>query len=408
VIHARIPRPARKPRGHGHNYRPLRTQASGECRHPLVIGREDASLTGADASNALSRSVAGTWCARHENRRSWRASEVCKAVHCCTERGVLGTGERSPRRTWGLAVGRGRAAPAVAGSAADEPHVRFFVSVAGRRGAVVELADLLSGQLDAVGGGVLLKAGDPLGAGDRGDVAALGQQPGQGYLRPSGEKGTKPMPSSRVSGSTSASGSRVHREYSDSSAVTGWTAWARRMVAGPAADRPVWQTLPSAVVDALRVAGGDGRLSAEELDTRLESALSARTLGELAELTADLPIAPAAKGKDVLVVEQHGGRYAREGRWSVPARIELRTQECRVTLDFTHAVITSNVLRIETDMVHGKLFIVSSPGIVIDTDGLNLTYSKLKLHSKNAAADPRLRIELVGKLLHAKVIEQRP
>ena len=95
------------------------------------------------------------------------------------------------------------------------------------------------------------------------------------------------------------------------------------------------------VVDALRVAAGDGRLSAEELDTRLESALSARTLGELAGLTADLPIAPAAKGNDVLVVEQHGGRYVREGRWPVPARIELRTQECRVTLDFTHAVITS-------------------------------------------------------------------
>ena len=38
------------------------------------------------------------------------------------------------------------------------------------------------------------------------------------------------------------------------------------------------------VIDALRVAGGDGRLSAEELDTRLERALSARTLGELAGL----------------------------------------------------------------------------------------------------------------------------
>ena len=161
------------------------------------------------------------------------------------------------------------------------------------------------------------------------------------------------------------------------------------------------------VVDALRIAGGDGRLSAEELDTRLESALSARTLGELARLTADLPIAPAATGKDVLVVEQHGGRYVREGRWPVPARIELRTQECRVTLDFTHAVITSNVLRIEMDMVHGKLFIVSSPGTVLDPDGLSLTYSKLKLHSGNAAADPRLRIELAGRLLHAKVIERR-
>jgi Domain of unknown function (DUF1707) len=46
------------------------------------------------------------------------------------------------------------------------------------------------------------------------------------------------------------------------------------------------------VVDVLRVAAGDGRLSAEELDARLESALSARTLGELAGLTADLPGGP--------------------------------------------------------------------------------------------------------------------
>jgi len=98
------------------------------------------------------------------------------------------------------------------------------------------------------------------------------------------------------------------------------------------------------VVDALRVAAGDGRLSAEELDTRLEGALSARTLGELAELTADLPIAPAARDKDVLVVEQHGGRYVREGRWPVPARIELRTRECKVTLDFTDAWLRSRVL----------------------------------------------------------------
>ena len=159
------------------------------------------------------------------------------------------------------------------------------------------------------------------------------------------------------------------------------------------------------VVDALRIAGGDGRLSAEELDTRLERALSARTLGELAGLTTDLPNAAAAK--EVLVIRQHAGKYVQDGRWLVPARIELRTQMCRVTLDFTHAVITSSVLRIETDMVHGKLLIVSPPGIVINTDGLNLTYSKLKLRSTNAAADPRLRIELAGRLLHAKVIEKR-
>jgi hypothetical protein len=57
------------------------------------------------------------------------------------------------------------------------------VVAAGGRGEVVEFADLLCGQFDAVGGGVLLDPGDPSGAGDRGDVVALGQQPGQGYLR---------------------------------------------------------------------------------------------------------------------------------------------------------------------------------------------------------------------------------
>jgi DUF1707 SHOCT-like domain len=116
------------------------------------------------------------------------------------------------------------------------------------------------------------------------------------------------------------------------------------------------------VVDALRVAGGDGRLTTEELDARLERALSARTLGELAELTAD----------------------------------------------FTDAVITSRALRIEADMVHGKLFIVSSPGIVINTDGLTCTYSRLKIHSTDEAADSRLRVEFADRLLRAKIIERRP
>ncbi|MFB7032553.1 MULTISPECIES: DUF1707 domain-containing protein [unclassified Streptomyces] len=47
-------------------------------------------------------------------------------------------------------------------------------------------------------------------------------------------------------------------------------------------------------VDVLRIAAGDGLLTADELDERLETALSARTLSELAVLTADLPTAPTA------------------------------------------------------------------------------------------------------------------
>jgi hypothetical protein len=92
----------------------------------------------------------------------------------------------------------------------------------------------------------------------------------------------------------------------------------------------------------------------------------------------------------------------------VPNRIEVRTKLCRVTLDFTDAVIISRTVRIETDMQHGKLVIVGAPGIVIDADGLSLVFSKTRLRSYSAAADPRLRIELAGTLKHAKVVERRP
>ena len=43
------------------------------------------------------------------------------------------------------------------------------------------------------------------------------------------------------------------------------------------------------VVELLRVSAGDGRLTADELDERLELAMTARTYGELAAITADLP-----------------------------------------------------------------------------------------------------------------------
>jgi hypothetical protein len=91
----------------------------------------------------------------------------------------------------------------------------------------------------------------------------------------------------------------------------------------------------------------------------------------------------------------------------VPERIQLHSKLCKVTLDFTDALIPSTVLRIDAEIQHGKLIIVTSPGIVIDTGDLTLTYSKVKLKARKAAADhPRLRIEIVGALYFAKVIEQ--
>ncbi|MFF3490111.1 DUF1707 domain-containing protein [Streptomyces sp. NPDC002795] len=163
------------------------------------------------------------------------------------------------------------------------------------------------------------------------------------------------------------------------------------------------------VVDVLRVAAGDGMLTAEELDERLDVALSARTLAELAPLTADLR--PAPEAKDVVRIEQaHSGAIERLGRWVVPRRLELAVTFCAVTLDFTDAVHTHDTLVIDSQMVGKRLTLVTGPGIVVDTDGLQLAHCKVK--QRHRPADPggpvTLRIQLVGHKTHGSVVVRPP
>ncbi|MFJ6633551.1 DUF1707 domain-containing protein [Streptomyces sp. NPDC091376] len=167
------------------------------------------------------------------------------------------------------------------------------------------------------------------------------------------------------------------------------------------------------VVDVLRIAAGDGLLTADELDERLEAALSARNLSELAPLTADLPPVSATGGltgaevKDVVRIEQvHSGAVERVGRWVVPRRLELAVQWCEVTLDFTDAVITQDTLRIDVDMVGKTLKLVTRPGIVVDTDGLQLVHSGVTYRRTptNPGTPVILRVELVGLKAHGRVV----
>ncbi|MEU4986713.1 DUF1707 domain-containing protein [Streptomyces sp. NPDC021969] len=174
------------------------------------------------------------------------------------------------------------------------------------------------------------------------------------------------------------------------------------------------------VVDVLRVAAGDGLLTADELDERLEVALSARTLSELAVLTADLPTASTVVGgpaagtaevKDVVRIEQvHSGPVARAGRWVLPRRLELAVTWCDVTLDFTEAVITQDTLRIDVAMAGKSLTLITSPGIEVDVDGLTLAHCKLRRHRSPAVSDTptTLRVELVGHKAHGKVVVRPP
>ncbi|WSQ07663.1 DUF1707 domain-containing protein [Streptomyces sp. NBC_01231] len=168
------------------------------------------------------------------------------------------------------------------------------------------------------------------------------------------------------------------------------------------------------VVDVLRVAAGDGRLTAEELDERVGAALTARTMGELADLTVDLPtVTTASRGaaevKDLVRIEQEGASTRRGEGWVVPRRMEIRSAWGEVVLDFTQAVITHDTLRLDLDLRGGSLKLLTRPGVVVDTDDLVTNYAKIKAR-RSAVPEPPvvLRVEVAGEVTYGQVVVRPP
>jgi hypothetical protein len=158
------------------------------------------------------------------------------------------------------------------------------------------------------------------------------------------------------------------------------------------------------VAEILRVAAGDGRLTAEELDERLEAALTARTYGELAVITRDLPAAPVPgmiagipEPKELVRIDCRSGRAKRDGRWVVPRRMQVRVTSGSVELDFTQAMITQPSLHIEADVRSGRLTLVTRPGVVVDADDVTVRSGNVKIRAPWGTQVPViLRVQVPG------------
>jgi hypothetical protein len=173
------------------------------------------------------------------------------------------------------------------------------------------------------------------------------------------------------------------------------------------------------VVEMLRVAAGDGRLTAEELDERLELALTARTYSELAVLTTDLPVAaggsPAGlqppEAKDLVRIDCGSGSAKRDGHWVVPQRMEVLVTSGSVKLDLTHAVISSPVLKLDADVKSGSLTLVTRPGIIIDADDVAVRSGSVRVKTHRGAAasvPPMLRVQVTGKVSSGSLTARPP
>jgi hypothetical protein len=148
------------------------------------------------------------------------------------------------------------------------------------------------------------------------------------------------------------------------------------------------------VVEQLRVAAGDGRLTAEELDERLETALTARTCAELAPLLSDLPSSGSATGTgpapvgdvpELTRLRAHRSNLERRGAWIVPRRLELDARSANVEIDFTSAVVGHQVLDLDLTVKSCNVRLVVPPGMVVTVDDLAVESSSVQQRVRHPA-----------------------
>jgi DUF1707 SHOCT-like domain len=137
--------------------------------------------------------------------------------------------------------------------------------------------------------------------------------------------------------------------------------------------------------DLLRHAAGEGRLTVEELDQRLDVAYAARTSAELDRLVADvvverrpvegrLPVRPGEGGTRRLVSILSG--HDRRGRWRVAPRCSVINVMGGSDLDFNDAELAA-------ERVELRIFSLMGGTDVYVPEGLNVEVSEFSLMGGN-------------------------
>ncbi|MEV4217840.1 MULTISPECIES: DUF1707 SHOCT-like domain-containing protein [Nonomuraea] len=138
-----------------------------------------------------------------------------------------------------------------------------------------------------------------------------------------------------------------------------------------------------AVVEMLREASVEGRLTLAELTDRTEAAYTATTHAELALLTQDLPAAPAAPGQ----VQPREGRKRRwfvgimgdtkrRGTWRIDQELGAVAVMGDVLLDLREAEVRTDLVEITAVSVMGDVKIIVPDGVNVDLDGVAIMGDK--------------------------------
>ena len=121
------------------------------------------------------------------------------------------------------------------------------------------------------------------------------------------------------------------------------------------------------VLALLAEAMSDGRLTPDEHAERVQRACTARTLGELTDLTTDLVVASAQP------VRLDGGRVIsgifgpakRDGRWVVPEVLTVNAMFGEVEVDVTQAILQARHVQLHATVIGARLVLIVPDGVSV-------------------------------------------
>ena len=157
------------------------------------------------------------------------------------------------------------------------------------------------------------------------------------------------------------------------------------------APRPVSEDDRDTAVRRLQDAYADGHLSREEMDERLDRALTATTRGELTSALDSLPDEDAGTTSTIAAA---GGRIRRRGPWRVPRNLRVESAFGRVRLDLSRAVIEHRQVDIELRLGTGRATITVPRDAVVDVEGLRTGWkdTRYKPRLPTGPGGPKIRI----------------
>lgn len=163
------------------------------------------------------------------------------------------------------------------------------------------------------------------------------------------------------------------------------------------------------VLALLAEAMSDGRLTPDEHAERVQRACAARTLGELADLTADLVAASAQPVRldDARMITGVFGPARRDGRWVVPENLTVTAMFGEVEVDVTEAILQARHVRLHANVIGGRLRLVVPDGVSVVVTA-PMVLGRTRGATPLPAGSETPVIEVTGLVLGGEIIVRTP